>query len=412
MTWLQHKICGILLVKLTGFSPERFLNLCSANEIEIWGVRYTDQGYQFYITVKGFRKVKPFVHKSKVRLRILKKFGLPFFLYRNRKRKLFFTGFASFFILLYTLSLFVWDIEFDGNHMYTYDTLLKFFESQDIQYGMMKRNVDCDAIEEALRSQFSEITWVSARVSGTRLLVMIKENEVLSVIPQKDNYPCDLVADKAGIIKSIIVRQGIPQVAVGDQVEKGQILVSGVLPVTDDSETVVNTHYVHSDADIYAQTEYEYRKTLPPLHEVAVETGKMRKGYYLKLLDYSMMLISKRPKDTHWKLVMEQKQLKLFQNFYLPVYLGKITGKEYITYERDYTEDEKNELAETMHEDYKKKLIQKGVQILENNVKILDSDLKCQIAGHITAIEEIGKIQNIDEPEETIKPDERSGDNN
>ncbi len=79
VTWLNHRMSGYLFVEMTGFSPERFFNMCSVHEIEIWGVSDTGHSYRFYMTVKGFRKIKPIVRKSKVRLKVLGKFGLPFF---------------------------------------------------------------------------------------------------------------------------------------------------------------------------------------------------------------------------------------------------------------------------------------------------------------------------------------------
>lgn len=409
LVWLSRHIFGYLFMELKGYSPERFLNICSVHDIELWKVKDNGQSYQFFMTVEGFRKIKPLVRKSKVRLRILKKFGLPFFLYRNRKRKLYGIGFAGFFLILYLMSLFVWDIEFDGNRMYTYDTLLKFCETEDIRYGMKKTRVDCDALEEALRTQFPEITWVSARVSGTRLLVKIKENEVLSQIPVKNDTPCNIVADKAGTITSMIVRQGVPKVAVGDRVEEGQILVSGVLEVIGDSEEVMNTHYVHSDADITARTEYHVTKEIPLFHQVAVETGKTRKGRYLKAFQYSFLLIPPKKEGTSWKMTMEEEQLHLFQNFYLPVYMGKITGKEYISYERPYREEEKKQLSEEINENLKKNLREKGVQILENHVKILDNESLCQITIDFITEESVGRAEELEtteEPKERI--DERN----
>ena len=41
VTWLNHRISGYLFVEMTGFSPERFFNMCSVHEIEIWGVSDT-----------------------------------------------------------------------------------------------------------------------------------------------------------------------------------------------------------------------------------------------------------------------------------------------------------------------------------------------------------------------------------
>ncbi|MEY8352188.1 sporulation protein YqfD [Lachnospiraceae bacterium 54-53] len=413
LAWISHHLFGFLFVELTGFSPERFFNMCSVHEIELWKVVNTGHSYRFYMTVQGFLKIKPIVRKSKVRLKILKKFGLPFFLYRNRRRKLYAAGFVCFFLILFSLSLFIWDIEFEGNRMYTYETLLKFCESEEIRYGMRKSRVDCDVLEESLRTEFPEITWVSARVSGTRLLVKIKENEVLSEIPAKDETPCDIVAEKDGVITSMIVRSGVPMVSVGDQVEKGQVLVSGILPIIGDDETVMNTHYVRSDADITARTEYHYKRQMPLFRTIDVDTGRTRKGRYIKAFHFSVMLMMPRPEGTSWKLTMEEEQLHLFRNFYLPFYVGKISGKEYISYERPYTEEEKKQQAEIMNDAFQKKLLEKGVQILENHVKILDNESLCQIAIDFVTEEPVGrrealKIQRTEEPEETNNLNERN----
>lgn len=396
VAWLNHHIFGCLMMELTGFSPERFFNMCSVHGIEIWDVSDTGRSCRFFMTVKGFKRIRPIVRKSKVRLKVLKKFGLPFFLYRNRKRKLYAAGLVSFFILLYLLSIFIWDIEFDGNHMYTYDTLLKYCESEDIRYGMRKSKIDCDALEEALRSQFPEITWVSARVSGTRLLVKIKENEVLSEIPVKDESPCDIVAAKDGIITSMIVRQGVPMVSVGDEVKKGDVLVSGTLQVIGDSEEIMNTHYVHADGDITARTNYQFTRQIPLFKRVDVKTGRVRRGRFVKAFQYSLLLLRPKEEGTTWKMTMEEDQFHLFQNFYLPIYFGKITAEEYISYERPYTEEEKKEEAEKINDNLKKNLLEKGVQILENHVKILDNESLCQIAIDLVAEEPAGVDQSIE----------------
>lgn len=390
IAWLYHYLSGFLYIEMAGYSPERFFNLCSAHGVEVWDIADTGRAFRFFMTARGFKDSKALMRKAKVRLKVIKKLGLPFFLYRNRKRKLYGAGVAAFFLLLFFLSQFVWDIEFEGNYRYTYDTLLKFCETEDIRYGMWKAGVDCDGLEEALRTEFSEITWVSARVSGTRLLVKIKENEVLSQIPDKDESPRDIIADKDGTITSIIVRQGVPVVKAGDQIAKGDLLVSGTLEVIGDDEAVMNTHYVHADADIEAETVYSLKKNLPLFRRVDTETGKVRNGRYLKFLDFSLLLILPKPGGTTWKSTMEEEQFHLFESFYLPVYMGKITSKEYITYERPYTQEEKEQEAEAYYQQAEKNLLEKGVHILKNHVRILDNESLCQIEVEITAREKIG----------------------
>ena len=125
------------------------------------------------------------------------------------------------------------------------------------------------------------------------------------------------------------------------------------------------------------------------------------------------MLIRPKQEGTTWKVTMEEDQLHLFQNFYLPVYLGDITAKEYISYERPYTEEEKNQAAETINENLKKNLLEKGVQILENHVKILDNESLCQIAIDIVAEEPVGERTSVEIPinqeqEETKESNERN----
>ena len=59
------------------------------------------------------------------------------------------------------------DIHFQGNHHYTADTLVRYLDTQDVRYGMKKKKINCEELEAGMREAFPQITWVSARVSGT-----------------------------------------------------------------------------------------------------------------------------------------------------------------------------------------------------------------------------------------------------
>ncbi len=397
--WLLHNWKGYVRLRLHGYSPERFLNLCNARGLEVWGILCNRDGdYEFYMTVEGYRRVKPLVRKAQVRLHIIGRCGLPFFIYRNRKRWYFGAGIGAFFILLYVMSLFIWDIQFEGNYRYTYDTLLRYLDTRNIDYGMLKSRIDCEDLEAAIRTSFPEITWVSARVSGTRLLIHIKENEVLSVIPEKDETPCDIVASQAGTITHMVVRSGTARVSVGDEVEEGQVLVSGRVPIINDSEEEVKAYLVRADADIRAKTSREYEKTLSLLHRERVETGRKRKGFYMKAGQWSFTFLTPVKEGGEWDYAMEEQQLKLFSNFYLPVYFGNIRGKEMASYERKYTKDELLHLSKAINYQFVENLEEKGVQILENNDRIETSVSECRILGNLITEESIVKTRPVEEP--------------
>lgn len=410
-SWLLHYWNGTLLIRLEGYLPERFLNLCCANQIELWDMQYVPNGYQFYITVKDYRKIKPLVRKSKVRVTLLSKWGLPFFLYRNRGRKLLFAGILAFFLILKGMSLYIWDIHFDGNQMYTTDILEDFLSGQEIRYGMKKSQIDCERLEEEIRSSFPEIIWVSARVTGTRLRIQIKENEVVLTLPKKPDEPQDLIAAKSGVITRMIIRSGKAQVKIGDRVEKGQILVSSAMSITNDAMEVVTTHYVHADADIYAQTEYYYENARFPLTQTVSETGRKRKGLRLRLGTVSFKLLYPIQTNECWIDVTGEHQLKIFESFRLPVFLDIVTGKECQIYERNYTEEEKKNIALDNHNQIMKKIMEKGVPIIENNVKILDDSLTFRVQGHLVLEEEVSVGNMINIQEELKQPDEYNGNN-
>ena len=100
-----------------------------------------------------------------------------------------------------------------------------------------------------------------------------------------------------------------------------------------------------------------------------------------------------------WDYSMEEKQLRLFSNFYLPVYIGAIQGREMAAYERNYREDELKELSKAINYQFVKNLEEKGVQILENNDRIETSVSECRLTGELVTEESIVKTQPAAEPD-------------
>ncbi len=387
---LKHYFQGYLRIRLKGFSPERFLNLCMAKQIEIWDLKYQDDGYQFLICIKDYRRVKPLVRKAQVRLRILGRYGLPFFLYRNRKRKLYATGIVSFFLVLLVMSQFIWDITIEGNYQFTDDTLLHYLDSLNIRYGRPKIGIDCDQLEESIRSDYPEIIWVSARISGTRLMIKVKENEVMSTIPQKDNVPRDLVAEKSGTITRMIIRRGKSQIGIGDSVEEGTLLVRGAVPIYNDSEELIHEQLVRADADIYAITSESYREKVPFLTLSRTETGRKRHGIRLRLGGLSFLWMLPTLGENPWEITSRSCQVTVLGDFYLPIWVDQILAKEYQTSEHFLTEEELNLEKDKIHQKKMENLHQKGVQILQNSVKICKEDSGWIIQGDFLLEEQIG----------------------
>lgn len=396
MRWLKQHYTGYVRVRLTGRSPERFFNLCRSSKILLWNIACEKEEYRFFLLLPDFYRIRPFARKAGVRVRIQEKLGLPFFLYRNRKRKLFAVGAASFFLLLFVLSRFIWNISFSGNLLFTDDMLTGQLREIGVCYGMPKRGVDCDRIEEELRSRCPRIVWVSAHVSGTRLQIRIRENETADGIPLREESPRNLVAETAGTVVSILVRAGKAAVQPGDEVEKGQILVEGMLPVTNDSGEVERTLFVRADADIRLRTTKIYREWVPHFQTVRSYTGKKQWGFRLRAGAVDILAMPPLAGKRNWDLTGVSRQIVLFGDFFLPVWTEAITAREYEKVERKRTKTELNDLTKAVHERKLQKLTEKGVQIIENDVKILDNSNGWIICGSMTVEEEAGTGQKLE----------------
>ena len=380
---------GYVKVPLTGLSPERFFNLCSSAGLELWNVVSDKPGVSFCMDLSSFFRCRPYVRKSGVKLRVTGKQGFPFFLHRNRRRGLWAAGFSFFFFLLFGLSFFIWDIEYQGNTAYTDSQLGHTLDRLGVRCGILKTSVSCDELEEALREEYDGITWVSARVNGTRLYVHIKENEVPMEILKEDETPCDLVADADAVIQSIIVRSGIPMVKAGDAVTKGQVLVSGRIPITDDGGTEINAHYVHADADVIGLRERIETKAISCWHQTEVPTGNTRSGLALKAGPVSFVWLFPNFRNTTWNTVTRYEQAELFGDFVLPLHLGLISSEEVSVSEDFYTEEELSLLASGYETEVMENLMEKGVHIIENNVKILVNGSVCRFTVTLKTEESI-----------------------
>ena len=357
----------------------------------------------FEISPRNFKRLKPIARKTDVRLRITEKHGFPFWLILGRRRSLWAGGLAAFFLLIYLSSFYVWDISFDGNHRFTDEMLLHFMDTIPVQCGMRKKEISCGDLEKQIRNAFPEIGWVSAELTGTRLTVHVRENGILKAETGSD-APCELTAGSDGTVTKIIVRNGIVRVKAGDEVKTGDVLVSGKLPIYDDSGTLVKTNLVHADAEVYAETTRKVTWKIPVTEEIRAGTGKERPGVFFKFLDAEFcFLMPDLKKESTWELFMEESQLRLSKNFYLPVYGGILAAREYIPYEKVLTKSEVSDSADRYLNEYMQNLTEKGIQILGSDVKIERSESHWKIHGTLTVVEDIAKESPIPEDQEEIQ---------
>ena len=187
---------GYVRIRVQGKETERFLNLCKSRGIRLKKIIRTGrESLELTLSLRDFFLLQPVRRKTGAKIHILEKHGLPFFLAKSRKRKAFFLGLLFCGILLAVFSGRIWNIHIEGNLKNTTPEILDFLEEEGIVHGMRKSEADCSAIAAAVRENYSDIAWVSARIEGTRLILEIKEGSFPGETEQEGD-PCSIEAGK------------------------------------------------------------------------------------------------------------------------------------------------------------------------------------------------------------------------
>ena len=154
---------GYVKVKVSGDSAERFIKYLRyyVGCVNIWKFEPKKNTYELYMTLQGFRKLRPLARKTHTRITVVQRVGLPFFIARNRQRQAFFGGLLLCIGLLFFYSSFIWDIHFEGNETRTSETLLEFLDTKDVTPAMPKKAVDCFQIAKDIRAQYPDIVFGS-----------------------------------------------------------------------------------------------------------------------------------------------------------------------------------------------------------------------------------------------------------
>lgn len=398
---------GYVCIRVWGYSPERFMNLCSNHDILLWNIENHGEYNTMCITVNGFKQLKGIVRKTGTKVAIQKRCGLPFFMPRMKRRKIFLLGLIGSLAFWVWMSTFIWAVDISGNYSISEDVFMDFLKENDVYVGMKRKEVNIEELEKKIRQDFGIVTWTSAKIDGTRLEIQIRENEVDTSIGDEpgqggegsenqtggNEFGSDLIAQEDGVIVSMVTRKGVPMVSVGMEVKKGDVLVSGSVPVYNEDATVRNYQYYDADADVYIRRQLKEKEELPLTYEKKEYTGEEKKEVLVSLMDKELVLRMGKIKYENFDKVTDKKQVKLLENFYLPLYFGSSVNREYVLMDNIYTKDEVKSIFSEKLIKYMQSLEEKGVQIIQKNVTINKNKKNWQMNMDFQIVEKTG--QNI-----------------
>jgi len=392
---------GYLVIEVQGPFLERFINMAIKRNIYLWDIKKVGNSRMILkISTKGFKNLKGISRKAHVKIKILKKEGLPLILYRYRKRKAFFVCVFVIALLILFLSRFIWAIEVSGNERVSVEHIKEVLSSCGLKVGVVKYSIDQNKLKNEVLIQLDELSWLWVDIKGTTAYVKVKERDEAPPVLSEDE-PCNIVSTKDGIIQNMIVRSGQSLVKVGDTVTRGQLLVSGI--VQSQNQEVGEIRRVHADAEIYARTWYEKVVDLEFIEEKRIRTGQSKKRYGIKFLDKKLNLGSKNSFFyENYDKIEEEFQLRLSKNLRLPLSIIKEELFE-VEIERRLLSEE--EVYNRAANEFMQELKEKNADITIISIKV---DPKTEESGKTVYVLTCESLERIDMKDKIEK--ENTGD--
>ena len=387
---LLSYILGYLKISVEGFYIERFINICRNQKIAIWNIKKKDEAKVcFNIITNDFKNIIKIAKKTQSKIKIEQKKGIPFLLNKYKKRKIFFIFLLILIILIMLSSNFVWNVEIIEENGKKIENIEQDIENAGLKIGTLKQKINTKEIINKIRLERHDVAWMGIELKGTNAIIKLVKTKEKPEIVNDDEY-CNIVSDKEGIITKINAADGTANVKVGDVVKKGDILINGWM-----EGKYTGLRYVHAKGEIEAKVWYTKSKTVPLNTTEKQETGNIEEKYKIKINNFQINLSKRVSKFENYDTIENEKKIKIFSNFYLPISIIKITNKEVEEIKKTYTiEEAKNKAIKELEEELDNE-IENGKNIVNKNINTYENEGSVDVYVTYEVLENIGTNEKI-----------------
>ena len=387
---LWNYIIGYVNIQIEGFYIERFVNICKSKNILLWNMDRKKSSILYSdISINDFKKIKEIARKTNCRVKINTKKGMPFIVYKYKKRKIFSCLLLFVMLLLIISSNFIWNIEIKGAKKVPVEEIKSMLQENGLKIGAFKKNIDVKKIISKIRLNREDISWIGIEFKGTNAIIEIAESDKKPKIVDNNDF-CNIISDKMGIITKIDVQNGTSIAKIDDIVKPGDILVEGKI-----QGKYMEPIYVHSSANIEAKVWYSKKDKFEYHQTIEEKTGNEETKYEIKINNLKINLYKTLSKFENYDTINENKKLSIFSNFYLPIEIIKKVNREKEKHEIIYGKEELKNIAVEQLEEELKKEIQEQEKILNKYINIKEQEGYLEVEVVYEVLENIGTKEKI-----------------
>ncbi len=318
IVYIYRFLCGYIKIRIYGDFPERFLNICAFNHIQLWNIRRKRDSIFANVSVKDYKRIRRVKKNKSLHVKLIAKRGIYFTFKPYLVRKGIAVGIALYFVVMCLLSQFIWNIEVVGNKNLSREEVLKYCEKIGIKEGIYSGSIDTNSARLKLLMENDKLSWGSFIIEGSHLTVNISEAKT---VDEKETEPANLIATKDGVIEKVTVSSGKAVVKTNQAVLKGDLLATGVLEYSNG-----RTHFVRCDGVVLARTEKTIVCETPFTVRETTETGRIEKRKILTFFGVDIPLSITPINFDYTK--SESKDIITNGSSYSPVYITTVKYRE------------------------------------------------------------------------------------
>ena len=387
--WIGY-IIGYLGITIEGYYIERFINMCRSNKIAIWHLkRKKDIQLDFRVGIQDFKEICRIAKKTKCKIKINGKRGLPFLLHRYKKRKIFFVFLLLMISLTVLSSYFVWNVDIVEENGQELENIEKDIEAAGLKIGEWKSKINAKEMINKIRLQRNDIAWMGIELKGTNAIVKIVKADEKPEILNDEEY-CSIMSDKAGIITKINAQTGMANVKVGDTVNIGDTLINGWM-----EGKYTGIRYVHAKGEIEAKVWHTKYINVPYNTTERIETGNIENQYAIKFNNFKINFPKKLSKFEIYDTIETENKMKLFSDFYLPISILKNTYKEVKEERKAVTKEEAEKIGIQQLQQELDQEIEDKESIVGRNVNTYENGNSVDVYVTYEVLESIGTNEKI-----------------
>ena len=314
-----------------------------------------DGTFRLKIRLRKYETAFSLLRENQIKFAVSLKKGLPAFLSKLIIRPGFVVGLILFFAVSWFSSRIVWDIRVSDNCSFTKEEIETVLLSENFAYGTFFEMIDFDRLNSSIMANNPDIAWISVNMRGNVAEVDVRKAEH-GVTPERaDGVYANIVAGEEAQIVLIHTDEGTTVAADGDIVKKGDLLISGIVPLRNEG-----VRFVYASGEISADVNRSISVRVDNTVKEKVYTGKKTDDKSVIFFKKKINLFSNGGIEyTSYDKIDKKERFNLFGMIPLPFWVEKTEYREYTEHETELTPEQAMVAA-------KKKLREMSDEVLDD----------------------------------------------